>query len=227
MLKTALKLLLVVFVFQSNAQEADVLINVSGKIYSAKDSSVVTANILYEKLPYYDDMGMALSRAEDGFTIPLVNGNSYNFSISLGGFKDFVKEVQITGNGSNAQTEVFYIEVDEIELIKLENLIFPSSSPVISSSSYSELDELAVWMNENPQVTVQLEGHTDFRGNPTANMNLSLARVESVKEYLVKKKVKKSRILTKAFGGDQPISREDTEEAKALNRRVEVRVIRQ
>lgn len=227
MFKTALKFALVLFIFQLNAQGSeDTFISVSGKIYSAKDSSVVSANVLYEKLPYYDDMGMALSRGESGFTVPLLKGTTYNFSIGVDGFKKFTQEIEITGTQSAGQSEVFYIEVDEVELIKLENLRFSTGSATISGASYTELDELAVWMKENSTVIVQLEGHTDFRGNAQAQVNLSQARVDAVKEYLTKKGTKKARILTKAFGGTQPLTRDDTSEAKALNRRVEVRVIR-
>ncbi len=71
-----------------------------------------------------------------------------------------------------------------------------------------------------------MEGHTDFAGNPDANMRLSEARVIAVQEYLIDQRVKKSRIFTKAFGGTQPVSQERTDEAKARNRRVVVRVIR-
>jgi len=70
-------------------------------------------------------------------------------------------------------------------------------------------------------------GHTDFAGNAEANMELSQERVEAVKDYLVKKGVKKNRIRLKAFGGSNPVSRERTEEARAANRRVEVRVLNQ
>ena len=63
-------------------------------------------------------------------------------------------------------------------------------------------------------------------GNAEANMKLSEARVEAVKEYLVKNGINKNRILTKAFGGSQPLFTERTDEAKTKNRRVEVRVIR-
>ena len=228
MLKTALRSSLILLIFQANAQTStDTLVNVSGKVYSAKDSSVVTASILYEKLPYFDDMGLISSKADGTFSMPLVKGTTYNIAITKTGFLKFEKEIVITGNGSElTQTEDFYLPVDEVELIKLENLIFPSGRATISSESYNELDELAIWMNDNPTIVIQLEGHTDFRGNASANMQLSEARVVAVKEYLTDQKVKKSRILTKAYGGTQPLSRDDTPEAKALNRRVEVRVIR-
>ena len=228
MYKAVLKFALVLFILRLNAQVSeDVIINVSGEILSAKDSSAVSAALLYEKLPYYDDMGMVESNASGGFEFQLVKGNVYNISITKTGFRNFTKEILADGNvDSLTQSLKFYIEVDEVELITLENLIFPSGRATISAESYTELDELATWMNTNPAIVIQLEGHTDFRGNATANMNLSQARVESVREYLVSKKVKKTRILTKAFGGTQPLSREDTQEAKTRNRRVEVRVIR-
>ncbi|MEM6830054.1 MAG: OmpA family protein [Bacteroidota bacterium] len=208
-------------------QEQNKVVMVSGKLLNAKDSSVIVASILFEKLPYYDDMGMITSKADGTFSLPLLKGSAYIFTISKDGFKDFSKEVRILGNGvALSQDETFYIESNEIELIKLENLIFARSSPEIDKSSYEELNELADWMNKNPSVILQLEGHTDFRGNAIANMQLSQARVNAVKKYLVSKKVKKNRILTKAFGGSQPVSKDNTEEAKARNRRVEVRVIR-
>ncbi|MEP5613262.1 MAG: OmpA family protein [Cyclobacteriaceae bacterium] len=227
MLKIALRLSLVLFIFQANAQvSTDKLVSVSGKVLSAKDSSLVSASILYEKLPYYDDMGMLTSSADGTFQVPLVQGSTYNFSITKTGFTKYDQEIVIVGSDALTQSEEFYLPVDEIELIKLENLIFPSGRATISSESNNELDELAVWMNNNPAIIIQLEGHTDFRGNATANMQLSEARVVAVKEYLTDQKVKKARILTKAFGGTQPLSRDDTTEAKTLNRRVEVRVIR-
>ena len=64
-----------------------------------------------------------------------------------------------------------------------------------------------------------------FLGDPKENLKLSQARVESVKGYLSSKGIPKSRLKTKAFGGGQPLSRENTPEAHRLNRRVEVRIL--
>ena len=80
-------------------------------------------------------------------------------------------------------------------------------------------------MNENPKMVIQLEGHTDFLGDSRANMRLSQQRVESVKSYLADHGISKTRIRTKAFGGTQPLSRDNTPEAHRLNRRVEVRIL--
>jgi OmpA-OmpF porin, OOP family len=200
----------------------DTLVQVTGKIFKAADSTALSVNLLYEKLPYYDDIGMALSKDDGSFDLQLIKGNTYNFSIKKDGWKPFSKEIKIKEKNSLN----FYIEEDIVELRKLENLIFSRGSDQISESSFEELDGLAKWLNDNPTIVVQLEGHTDFAGNADANMRLSEARVISVQEYLTKQGVKKNRLLTKAFGGTQPETQERTDEAKTLNRRVEVRVIR-
>jgi outer membrane protein OmpA-like peptidoglycan-associated protein len=71
-----------------------------------------------------------------------------------------------------------------------------------------------------------LEGHTDSQGNPGSNLKLSQSRVEAVKKYLVKKGVSKKRVKTKAFGGTQPLRNEMTPEDRVMNRRVEMRILR-
>ncbi len=204
------------------AQVSDTLVLLQGKMLKAADSTPVVGNILYEKLPYYDDIGMSSTNADGSYEIQVIKGKSYNLSVSKEGFKKYKEEVKIAGN----QLHNIYIAEDVVELRKLENLIFSRGSDQISPSSYQELDELATWLNENPSIIIQLEGHTDFAGNPDANMRLSEARVVAVQEYLIDKKVKKSRIFTKAFGGTQPITQDRSDESKTLNRRVEVRVIR-
>lgn len=215
-------LLSVITLSSSMAQSPDTLVLISGKMLKAQDSTAISGTILYEKLPYYDDMGMASADAEGNFSLQLVQGETYNFSVSKSGFRKYENQLVAT----NTMTMNIYVEEDIVQLRKLDNLNFARSSDQITSASYAELDDLAQWLTENPSISIQLEGHTDFAGNAEANLRLSQARVEAVKEYLIDKKVKKTRIFTKAFGGTQPITQERTDEAKAQNRRVEVRVIR-
>ena len=74
-------------------------------------------------------------------------------------------------------------------------------------------------------MVIQLEGHTDYQGDPKENMKLSQMRVDAVKSYLSSKGVSKGRVKTKAFGGTMPLSRDNTPEAHRLNRRVELRIL--
>jgi len=224
--------ILICAVFHSFAQEEDIYIRVRGKILNEKDSSAIKTALIYEKLPYYDDMGRIASTVDGSFEFYLIRDQEYSVSISQDGFENYSNQLKIVDPDNDKSFNVDFVMTpveepveEEEEIFTLNNLIFNSGSSVIQRGSYAGLDEFAQWLKERPSYTVQLEGHTDIDGNPDANMRLSLARVESVKEYITKKGVKKNRVLTKAFGGTRPLSTERTPEAKRGNRRVEVRVI--
>lgn len=232
MIRTSLLLTAVyICVIITNAQnpEPDVMIRVHGKVLSLKDSSTLSATIFYEKLPYYDDMGLSMSEPNGDYELSLVEGNKYNIKIeNLSGFKPLMEEIMVTATDGGETYEVdLYVEpLEAEELIRLDNLTFNRGSAEITESSYAALDEFIDYINTRPDVNIQLEGHTDFAGDATANMKLSQARVEAVAEYLTKNGIRKSRVTTKAFGGTQPLFQERTDEARAANRRVEVRLIR-
>ena len=90
---------------------------------------------------------------------------------------------------------------------------------------FTSLDEIVKMLKDYPKMVVQLEGHTDVKGDPKLNMKLSQDRVDAVKLYLVSKGSNKVKIKTKAYGGTSPLSRENTEIAHKMNRRVELRIL--
>jgi outer membrane protein OmpA-like peptidoglycan-associated protein len=211
------------------ALSQETLVNVKGRLLSAKDSSTaVSTSILYEKLPYYDDMGITSANDQGYFSFYLVKGAKYHISITEDAFLKLDQEVTVEDSDGDALEEMdFYLEPDASEeVFRLNNVNFARGSEELRQESFSELDRLIEQMKDNSDMVIQLEGHTDFAGNPQANMALSQARVESVKDYLRKGGINKNRILTKAFGGTKPLSQERTPEAMANNRRVEVRIIK-
>ena len=96
---------------------------------------------------------------------------------------------------------------------------------MINPKSFPGLDEVVALMKDNTKLVIQLEGHTDNQGNAKLNMELSQDRVDNVKKYIVSKGVEKDRVKTKAFGGTKPILSTNTPEARARNRRVEMRIL--
>ncbi len=212
--------------FSQNVSSSYVKLN--GGVVSGKDSSAIAATISYEKLPYYDDMGLTKSKEDGKYEFYLIRGITYNFTVKATGYETINTQIEIDDPDEDEEKVVnFTMKPDgELQLITLENLIFSRGSDQISSGSFQELDQLVVWLNDRPNIIIQLEGHTDFEGNANANLELSEARVEAVKAYLKDRGVKKNRVLTKAFGGTVPLTTDRTDEAKARNRRVEVRVVR-
>ena len=100
------------------------------------------------------------------------------------------------------------------------------SKAILRSESYVELDKLFAVLQENPGMQIEIDGHTDNVGDAILNMQLSIDRANAVRDYLIKKVIVHTRIITKGFGGTKPVSSNDTEETKKLNRRVEFTILK-
>lgn len=110
--------------------------------------------------------------------------------------------------------------------IRLQHIIFEQGTAKLLDSSMEELSALILLMNENVTMEIELSGHTDIEGSPIENMKLSQERVKTMKNYLVKQGLAASRISTRAFGSQKPITRNRDEQSKQLNRRVELKVLK-
>lgn len=195
---------------------------VMGKVIDKESKKPVEAKIKYESLPYGSKIGLFTGSE---FNFSMDQEKEYSLMVSSDGYVSNQKNVTAT-NGQDTLEVVIELQSTGVnKIIRLENLIFSLGKSEITPESFSELDELALRMELNPNMEIQLEGHTDYRGDPKSNMKLSEDRVEAVKKYLVKKGVDKRRIKTKAFGGSQPLSRGNDAESRRLNRRVEVRIL--
>lgn len=194
-----------------------------GRVTDARTNKGVQASIRYSSIP----TGSISGRFNDStFSFPIFGTAKYQITAEAKGYnpgtvivdpkdidanKQVVRDVELTPNG---------------QTIRLNHLIFAQGKATIDPQSFKELDEVVQMMKENTKIEIRLEGHTDNQGNSKANMDLSQKRVEAIKKYMVSKGIAKNRIETKAFGGTQPLSNEMTPEARALNRRVELRILK-
>jgi OmpA-OmpF porin, OOP family len=101
-------------------------------------------------------------------------------------------------------------------------IYFDSGKAVVKPESYASIKEIANVLNENPDLRIEINGHTDSDGNEDSNLDLSKRRAISVKEYLVNQfKIDASRIATDGKGESMPVDSNATPQGKAKNRRVE------
>ncbi|NJL11844.1 MAG: OmpA family protein [Microscillaceae bacterium] len=103
---------------------------------------------------------------------------------------------------------------------------FQSGTAIIEATSYSNLDLVVEVMKVHPNDLLELVGHTDDVGDADANLRLGQERADAVKAYLVSKGIPASQINTSSFGEEKPIANNNTEEGRSLNRRVEMRIIK-
>lgn len=232
MLKRTIVLLMVVGTsWNAWSQSTDSTIVAQGRIINAETKEPVTARITYQSLPYGNKMGVINNST---YSFPMFDRERYSISVDAPGYVpakfmldpaeanqlSLIKDIELTHGDSHAKKKHVAGNV-----MLLNNLIFEVNKNKIDPESYPELDIVVNMMRENPNMVIQLEGHTDFIGNPEKLMKLSEERVVAVKTYLTSKKVNKNRIKTKAFGGTTPLSKDNTPEAHRLNRRVELRIL--
>jgi outer membrane protein OmpA-like peptidoglycan-associated protein len=110
-------------------------------------------------------------------------------------------------------------------LVNLPNgVTFPVDSTTISPTFQSTLDKIAGSLIEYPDSLIDVYGHTDSTGSDQYNLDLSQRRAESVANYLVMRGVARARIRSQGYGERYPVADNTTEQGRALNRRVEIKI---
>lgn len=110
--------------------------------------------------------------------------------------------------------------------ILLKNIYFEFDKDELMPRSFVELNKLLVILRENPNMVIEIVGHTDNIGDDDYNKYLSRARAKSVVFFLLESNIAPKRLRYKGAGEKQPVAANDTEEGRAKNRRVEFIVVR-
>jgi len=127
----------------------------------------------------------------------------------------------------------FKAEIDKVladttagdKIVKLSYINFEIGSDKLTEDSKYQLDDVAEFLTSNPKIRIELDGHTDNVGNPGANLSLSSNRASSVVRYLISKGISSSRLVGRGFGQTKPLDSANTEEARAKNRRTEIKIL--
>lgn len=104
------------------------------------------------------------------------------------------------------------------------NVTFGSDSSTVNPTFANVLNSVAIILNKYPNTLLDIDGHTDSSGDPGYNQQLSERRAVAVGQYLQGKGTDPRRLLVVGFGETRPIADNSTEQGKAQNRRVEVKI---
>ena len=114
--------------------------------------------------------------------------------------------------------------VDDNTWFNFDRLLFDTGKATLQPSSQEQLDNIANILKAYPNVHVKIGGYTDNTGDPSANMTLSAERAKNVMDALVSAGIDPSRLTSEGYGDQFPVGDNSTEDGRAKNRRIALRV---
>ncbi len=129
------------------------------------------------------------------------------------------------GGNENQELDIPLTRIEKETRETLENIFFDTGSSDLRAESGIELKKLTEMLQKNPQLTVEISGHTDDVGNDKANLDLSNRRAAAVVDYLKTKGISPDRLVARGYGESQPKVKNDSDANRQLNRRIELKVL--
>jgi OmpA-OmpF porin, OOP family len=118
------------------------------------------------------------------------------------------------------------VPLKEGNKLTLNNIYFKSNSDELTDFAKKGLEELVLTLTKENKLMIEIGAHTDNQGSDEYNKSLSEKRAIAVKQYLLQKGVSEKLLSAKGYGESQPITNNETEEKRAMNRRVEFRILK-
>ncbi|MBU0608832.1 MAG: OmpA family protein, partial [Armatimonadetes bacterium] len=170
--------------------------------------------------------------AAGAFNLKLKPGE-YNLAVTATGFLRKEQKIKVTAGGTSTvsfamspkpRRSLVRITRRTIEIKR--KVHFATDTADIKPDSRQLLDSVVDVLLSNPQLRIEIQGHTDNRGSRQRNMVLSQARAEAVRDYLIKNGVQDARLVAKGYGPSRPKRPNITARNRAINRRVEFAILR-
>ncbi len=133
----------------------------------------------------------------------------------------------IINNGEKTfiQKDLYLDPVEVGITVRLDNIFFDFDKTTLKPESYAELNKVLNFLESNPNVEIEIAGHTDNKGSDDYNVQLSHGRAQAVVEYLISQGITYERIVAQGYGEKVPVASNDTDKGRAINRRVEFTVL--
>ncbi|MBC8486108.1 MAG: PD40 domain-containing protein [Bacteroidetes bacterium] len=162
------------------------------------------------------------------FLVCLPANHDYALNVSKEGYLFYSENFNLSGENPSTDPVLKDVPLKPLkagEKVILKNIFFETDKYNLKKSSEIELQKLIELLNKNPEIKIEIGGHTDNVGTTEYNFELSQNRAKAVYDYLVKNKIDSDMLTYKGYGESQPVDTNDTEEGRANNRRTEFKVV--
>lgn len=208
---------------------------VKAKVRDANTKKDLVAQVEFIDLKT-NQIHTASSTNEKGeFLVVLPMGKDYALNVSKQKYLFHSENFALAETSS--LTEPYLLNIDLVPIAKptttsntpiakakpiiLKNVFFATASAELLDASLNELQRLKTLLVDNPNLNIQINGHTDNVGQDADNQTLSTNRAKAVYNYLIENGIAESRLKYKGFGESQPIDTNETKEGRQRNRRTE------
>lgn len=154
----------------------------------------------------------------------MIENEKQNFSVNV--CYDDISITEIPGVVVTNTNSITNTQPIDGKTIVLNHIRFKTDEYSLVEGSTKQLDELSAWMKSYPEVQIQLSGHTDNVGEEKHNQQLSANRAQAVVDYLTENGIEKERLKFKGYGSRYSLADNSSEAGRALNRRVELTIIK-
>ncbi len=208
------------------------VITISGNV--ADENGVpLSASIKWEDLESGRNVGSLASNPKTGnYFIVLPLNKNYGYYAEKEGYYPVSKNIDLRSkiNSESYTQNIIMASIESMREkgmpVRLNNLFFDFDKADLKPESYPELGRLSDILRQNSSMGIEISGHTDNKGTSQYNFELSRKRAEAVQDYLKFSLRLSNKIVAKGFGSSLPIAANDSEEGRALNRRVEIRFLK-
>lgn len=212
----------------SKAVKPDPVIIVEGVVKDAETGKPLQSSLEYTNLANNTQQGIGRSSMVDGsYKIILPYGSNFSIGARLPGYyaENLNLDLSKFGEFAVVKRDILLKPIKAETVIRLNNIFFETAKAVLLPTSQNELDGLIRILTENAAMKIEIRGHTDNVGSDASNQTLSENRAKAVVEYLTSKGIAADRLVYKGFGESTPVASNETEEGRAVNRRVEFRIV--
>jgi len=173
----------------------------------------------------------SLNNADGIYEFVIISSTPKNYIVYVEMDNYIFENIELSVGGATAsetkeEKTILLRKIKTGEKSVLRHVFFDTGEAIIKPESFDELDKFVSMLQQNMRVRVEIGGHTDNVGTPELNLKLSQRRAAAVKSYLTSRGVEAKRVTAVGYGETQPIvSNDDEEGGRAINRRVEFKVI--
>lgn len=180
---------------------------VKGHVYDKKDKGPLAASIILVDVDSKEEAGFALSNFNDGtYKIILPQGARYEFLAERPGYIGIVQYRDLTSINEYEELEsnLGLVPIEKGQSVETHHIFFEGNTATFTEDAYPELERFVSILENNPNIKIEIGGHTNNLKSATENLKLSEERAQAVKEYFEKQGIHPLRLLALGYGSVKP-----------------------